>query len=172
MVIRKLTPKQPNQSNPHTLGACMNCVEALGSLYFITYMRNFPESTQFFCSCVAVIALAPRSWRRAVTPFARVHGTQSSAGSAVATIGPMSSTLYCTSPLTTHVLHQLDDAGQPAVTDDAQNRERVPSSSLGSGSRLRDGKAAFKARGEAEACVGALAPADECPASARTTHAL
>ena len=28
MVIRK-TPKQPNQSNPHTLGVCMNCVEAL-----------------------------------------------------------------------------------------------------------------------------------------------
>ena len=28
----------------------MNCVEALGSLYFITYMRNFPESTQIFCS--------------------------------------------------------------------------------------------------------------------------
>ena len=48
----------------------------------------------------------------------------------------------------------------------------VPASSLGSGSRLRDGKAALKARGEAEACVGALAPADECPASARTTHAL
>ena len=28
----------------------MNCVEALGSLYFITYMRTFPESTQIFCS--------------------------------------------------------------------------------------------------------------------------
>ena len=39
---------QPNQSNPHTLGVCMNCVEALGSLYFITYMRTFPESTQIF----------------------------------------------------------------------------------------------------------------------------
>ena len=28
----------------------MNCVEALGSLHFITYMRTFPESTQIFCS--------------------------------------------------------------------------------------------------------------------------
>ena len=28
----------------------MNCVEALGSLYFITYMIIFPESTQIFCS--------------------------------------------------------------------------------------------------------------------------
>ena len=28
----------------------MNCVEALGSLYFIEYMRTFPESAQIFCS--------------------------------------------------------------------------------------------------------------------------
>ena len=45
MVIRENAKptKRPNQSNPHTLGVCMNCVEALGSLFYTyhTY-ENFP----------------------------------------------------------------------------------------------------------------------------------
>ena len=36
----------------------MNCVEALGSLYFITYMRTFRESTQIFCSSLNGAQLA------------------------------------------------------------------------------------------------------------------
>ena len=36
----------------------MNCVEALGSLFYIIHMRNFRESTQIFCSSLNGAQLA------------------------------------------------------------------------------------------------------------------
>ena len=45
-MVKPEIAKQPNQSNPHTLGVYVNCVEALGSLFYIIRMRNFRESTE------------------------------------------------------------------------------------------------------------------------------
>ena len=36
----------------------MNCVEALGSLFYIIHMRTFRESTQIFCSSLNGAQLA------------------------------------------------------------------------------------------------------------------